>query len=128
MALQGGQAPGCPSGVSFADFPQIGLSDQGGATNNGRVLLYATLNLNAPLGVTAASNAGIWAVDSSGTLQLIVRTGDIVGSKVISTLTFLTPSAYAGGQNRNFAQGTGNLAYLATFTDGTAALISVTLQ
>ena len=36
-----------------------------------------------------ANNSGIWAVDSSGALQLIVRTGDILNGKTVTGLAFL---------------------------------------
>ena len=119
------QAPGCPAGATFATFTELALPDQGGATNTGGVVFMATLNANAAAGVTTTNNLGIWAVDNTGALQLIVRTGDILGNKTVTGLSFLPSLATVGGQSRSFAQGNGDLVYLATFSDGSTAIFSV---
>jgi hypothetical protein len=72
-----------------------------------------------------ANNSGIWAVDTSGNLQLIVREGDILNGKTITSLSFLPMLTLPGGQSRNFAQGTGDLVYQATFSDKTSAIFEV---
>ena len=116
VARQGAQAPGYLPGATFAAFSSLALPDQAG------VIFLATLTLNPAAGVTAASSTGIWAVETGGNLQLIVRTGDILNGKTIAALSFLPILPYTGGQTRAFAQPTGNLAYQATFTDGTTAI------
>ena len=121
------QAAGCPAGATFAGFNELGLPDVGGSTNKGGVIFLATLNASTGAGVNTKNNLGIWAVDSTGTMQLIVRTGDTVdvGNGVIKTitgLTFLTPET---GQTRNFSQANGDIAYLATFSDRTSAIFNV---
>jgi hypothetical protein len=121
------QAPGCPAGATFSAFTELALPDLGG------VVFLATLNTNATAGVTTANNLGIWAVDNSGALQLIVRTGDILnvgedGTPIYKTVTgisFLPALATVGGQSRSFAQGNGDLVYLATFSDGSTAILNV---
>ena len=35
VALQGSQAPGCPTGATFDAFVELALADQGGAGNHG---------------------------------------------------------------------------------------------
>jgi kumamolisin len=119
VARQGSQAPGCLAGATFAAFTSVALPDQGG------VILLATLNLNAAAGVTAANQTGIWAVDTSGNLQLIVRTGDFLNGKTITALSFMPVVSYAGGQTRNFNQGTGDLVYEATFSDKSNGIFEV---
>lgn len=125
IARQGSQAPGCPLGATFATFTELALPDQGGATNQGGVLLLATLNANTAAGVSASNNLGIWAVDNAGALQLIVRTGDILGGKTVTGLAFLPSVAVVGGQTRSFAQSNGDLVYLATFSDKSTAIFNV---
>jgi cyclophilin family peptidyl-prolyl cis-trans isomerase len=126
MARQGiGQAPGCPDGATFSAFTELALADQGGATNQGGVIMLATLNTNTTAGVTAANNLGIWAVDTTGALQLIVRTGDILNGKTVTGLAFLPNLTYVNGQTRSFAQGNGDLVYLATFNDKSTAIFNV---
>jgi hypothetical protein len=119
VARQGSQAPGCPAGATFKLFNALALPDQGG------VIMLATLNGNSNAGVVAASNTGIWAVDSAGTLQLIVRKGDVLNGKSITGLSFLPLESHVGGQSRSFNQGTGDLTYKATFSDGTSAITTV---
>jgi hypothetical protein len=118
VAREGGQAPGCASGVVFSQLKQIALPDQGG------VLLYARL---AGTGVTSANDYGIWAVDTGGTLQLIAREGDphAVTGKTINKLTFLPVVSGVSGQTRSFSQATGDLVYSATFTDKSAGIFKV---
>ena len=119
VARQGSQAPGFATGVTFATFSSVALADQGG------VILLATVNSDAAAGVTTPNNTAIWAVDTSGKLQLIVRVGDIIGGKSVTTLSFLPPVTYAGGQTRNFAQGTGDIIFLATFSDKSSGIYEV---
>ena len=127
-------APGCPGGATFSAFNQLALANQGGPNNQGGVILLATLNTNSAAGVSTANNLGIWAVDSTGTLQLIVRTGDILNvgtseapvNKTVTGLAFLPALSYVNGQSRSFTQGTGDLVYLATFSDKSTAIFRVT--
>lgn len=118
VAREGAQAPGCGSGVVFKTFLQFALPDQGG------VLLFAKLG---GTGVVAANDVGIWAVDSAGTLQLIAREGDLhpATGKTIKVLTFLPALSGVSGQTRSFSQSTGDIAYSATFTDGTFGIFKV---
>ena len=122
VARQGGQAPGCQAGATFHAFTSLALPNQGG------VIFLATLNTNAAADVNATNKTGIWAVDTNGNLQLIVRTGAIVGGQEIKTLSFLPILLHLGGQSRNFTQGTGDVAYLVTFSDKTSAIYVVSFQ
>jgi hypothetical protein len=119
VAQKGSQAPGCPTGATFSAFTSLALPNQGG------VILLAALNSNRAAGVTSANNTGIWAVDTSGVLHLIVRKGDVVSGKSIAGLSFLPILSYVGGQSRNFTQGTGDLVYEATFSDKTTAIFVI---
>ena len=120
VARRGAQAPGCPTGATFGSFTQIALPDQAG------VVLLATLNTGAG-GVTTSNNIGIWAVDTGGTLQFIVRKGDTLPAtgKMVTTLSFLPIASGVSGQTRGFSQGTGDLLYKATFADGSTAILKV---
>ena len=117
FAMEGGQAPGCPAGATFAAFSQIVLPNHRGA------IFLATLNANAAAGVTRSTDVGIWATDSSGQLQLIVRTGDILNGKTVTALSFAPGSC----QSRNFAPSTGDLVYIATFSDKSSGIFGVDL-
>jgi hypothetical protein len=129
VAQIGGQAPGCPAGVLFSSFTVMALANSGGATNQGGLVFEATLT---GTGVTAAINQGIWMVDNTGTLQLIVRTGDDInvassGTPVFESITglsFLPYSSSLGGQTRGLAKNE-DLAYTATFDDGSSGIFAV---
>ena len=55
----------------------------------------------APGGVVAANCQGLWAVDASGILRQVIRTGDIVtvsgSAKTVLTLTIFTAPAASTG-------------------------------
>jgi hypothetical protein len=125
VAQTGTHAPGCPTGVLFSGFSEIALPDEDG------VLFLGTLTPNSALGVTSASDLGIWATDSSGNLQLIVRTGDTLNGKTVSNLAFLPTVATVTGQSRSFALDGENNSYItfvADFTDGTSGIFTVSFQ
>ena len=119
VARQGSQAPGCPTGATFANFTSLTISDQGGA------IFLATLNPNAAAGVTAANKTGIWAVDQNDNLQLIARTGDIFDGDTITGITFLPVLPYIGGQGRNFELETGIMVYQATLAAHESEILEV---
>ncbi len=126
VAQQGGQAPGCPAGVTFSSFNELALDDIDGETHKGGVMFMATLS---GTGVTAANNTAIFAQDSTGAVQLIVRTGDVLNGKTITALAFLpaetTTNALVVGQGRSFSPSTGDLVYNAAFSDKSQAIFNV---
>ena len=129
VAQLGTQAPGCATGAKFSAFTALALPDEGGATDQGGVILLATLAANPAAGVTAANDIGAWAVDNTGTLQLIVRTGDVLPvngvNKTITSVSLLPSLPQLANQSRSFAPQNGDLVYLATFSDGSTAIYNV---
>jgi hypothetical protein len=119
ITLQGNQAPGCPTGATFAAFTEFALP------NNEQVSFLGTLNTNAAAGVTSNNNTGVWAVDNNGNLQLIARTGDVLNGKTVTALSFLPTPATVSGNSRSFSATTGDLVYLATFSDKSTAIFNV---
>jgi hypothetical protein len=125
VARQGSPAAGCPAGATFNAFTSLALPDQAGATNQGGVVFLATLNTSSPAEITASNNQGIWAVDTTGNLQLVARTGDSLNGNILKSLAFLSAVTTVSGQTRSYSQGTGDIVYLATFTDGTTGIFKV---
>ena len=123
VAQRAGEAPGCPE-ATFASFTSLVLPDQGGVVMLAN-LNSGTVSLPGPGGVTPANNIGIWAADTAGDLQLIVRKGDTLDGKVITALSFLPAAAGVSGQSRSFSQTTGDLVYKATFADGSTGIYKV---
>jgi hypothetical protein len=77
IALAGTIAPGTTGTFnSFDDYRLL---------NNGRVAFIATLTPGVG-GVNSANNKGIWIGTSDEDLQLVVRTGDVIGAKVLTRL------------------------------------------
>jgi hypothetical protein len=121
VAQEGQQAPGCPQGAVFSSFTELALPDQGG------VVFLGTLG-NLPGIISSVNNQGIWAVDTSGLLQLVVQKGTLhpVTGKLITALSFLPLLPYAAGQTRSMNQSTGDIVYKATFKDGSSGFFAVT--
>jgi hypothetical protein len=118
------------AGATFGEFSEIALPDQGGPGNHGGVVVLATLNSDPAVGVTATNDTGIWALDTTNTLQLIVRTGDLLPDrngvfKMVTSLAFLRTESIVNGQTRSFDQSSGDLVYLATFSDKTTGIYAV---
>ena len=123
VAQRAGEAPGCPD-ATFASFTSLVLPDQGGVVMLAN-LNSGTVSLPGPGGVIPSNNIGIWAVDTAGDLQLIVRKGDTLNGKVITALSFLPAAAGVSGQSRSFSQTTGDLLYKATFADSSTGIYKV---
>ena len=119
VARSQSQAPMCPAGARFNAFRQLVLPETGG------VVFLADL-LTGSGGVTGANNVGIWAVDSTGVLRLIARTGggaSVNGvAKTISALAVFSSTPETGGQTRAFSSSR-HLVYKASFTDGTLEVV-----
>jgi hypothetical protein len=77
IALAGTIAPGTTG--TFESFGDIKLG------NDGRVALIATMAIGVG-GVDSSNNMGIWIGTSDEDLQLVVRTGEVIGGKVLTLL------------------------------------------
>ena len=73
---------------------------------------------------TAANNLALWAVDSQGKVRRVLRTGDVLatGASPLTGLILLNATDGSFGVTRSFSA-TGSIALLATFADGSQALI-----
>jgi hypothetical protein len=79
LAVSGMNAPGTPGSFqSFGDLFVVG--------NGGRVVF--TAKLAAGEGVDSSNNIGMWTGTSEKDLRLLVRTGDVIGGKVLTALPF----------------------------------------
>ncbi len=77
VALTGTSAPGTTG--TFQSFQDIKLR------NDGRVAFIARLAIGVG-GVDSSNNMGIWIGTSDEDLQLVVRTGDVIGGSVLTRL------------------------------------------
>lgn len=121
LANVGALAPG---GGRWSALGALALPD---GADGGPVFL-GTLAVNATAGVTTKNNAGLWAMDSAGTLRLVLRTNQSVtvgaNTKTLRSFTGLlaAPGSIGAASSYNNA---GRIAVLANFTDGTRALLTV---
>ena len=119
LARTGDAAPG---GGHWNTFSTMVLPDN----PTGGPIFLGTLTTSVADPVTAKNNLGLWAVDSTGTLQLIFRTGQnalVNGvTRQVKTFTALVPGAGSIGAASGY-DNKGHVAVLATFTDGTQALL-----
>jgi hypothetical protein len=115
VASQGGDAPGA-GGAKFAGFKQVVLPDHGGP------VFVAKLS-----GAPKAMKTGLWSAGADGEVRLMGRTGDLVqvggATKVVGSFSVFAVRPQVAGQSRNFDATTRAVAFVATFTDGTWAVM-----
>jgi hypothetical protein len=92
IALAGASAPGTTG--TFAAFHDIKLG------NDSRIAFIATLTVGVG-GVDASNNMGIWTGTSDQDLQLVVRTGDVIGGSVLTRLSRETGGLSQFDMNEN---------------------------
>ncbi len=122
LAREGSAAPGT-GGALFATFTGVGLSDDAGA------IVAGTLTASTALGVTAATNSGVWEGSTSNSLTLMLRTGESATGtatpRTISSFKLFPAETYVNGQTRAFGPASGHLAVTATYTDKTTGILEV---
>ncbi len=116
---EGDPAPGTAAGVVFddslsPDFPELPNITFNMSLNDSGQLAFDGY-LRGP-GITSANNSGIWAQDREGNLQLIVRTGDLLDVDDGPNVDWRTIQFLELGQD--FLNDRGQIAFRATFTDG----------
>ena len=108
VALAGANAPGTTG--TFLFFHDIKLA------NNGRIAFIATLTPGVG-GVDNSNNMGIWTGTSDEDLQLVVRTGDVIGGNVLTRL-----SKEAGGLSQFDMNETG-VVWIGSFQSPAKAIV-----
>jgi hypothetical protein len=131
VAREGMQAPGTAAGTIF------GLSDTLLAFNDlGQVAFTSPISGG---GSSAANNRGLWA-GAPGELQLIAREGDVIDldpgpGELLKTISGNNGISFGFGMNNPFSNDSasaafnddGQIAWRATFTDSTFAILLSTL-
>ncbi|MEQ1862848.1 MAG: peptidylprolyl isomerase [Chthoniobacteraceae bacterium] len=118
LAREGSVPPGAP-GTKWLGFTSLSVLE-------GRGPMFTAKLLQAPPAVTLANDTGFWATDSTGALQLLLRTGDRVGGKKVLRFTLLGSVSGSPGQRRAWTSGddSARVIYRVFFTDGTSAIAS----
>jgi hypothetical protein len=121
VARKGSPPPGA-AGTKIKAFQSVSVLE-------GRGPMFTAKLSSAGSRVTAANDQGLWATDSSGALQLIVREGDQVAGKTLRTFKLLDAIPGSPGQRRSWTTSdpAATLIYLAYFTDSTSAIVTTTV-
>ncbi len=115
IARAGDPAPGA-GGATFKSFKAVSLSADG-------VAIFA--QLTGGIGAaktTTANDYGLWAQDATQSLTLVLREGQLVGTRTIKTLLAYRPGLGSTGQGRGWHT-TSAMQSLARFTDKTQAVL-----
>ncbi len=116
VARAGGQPPGTLTGAKWDRFVSLALP--GGSIGP---IVHATMVRGAG-GVTAANDAGVWAVDSTGTLRHLFREGDEVNGKTVKSFTVLNAVPGSPGVTRAF-NNLAQVVWRAVFTDRSTGIV-----
>jgi hypothetical protein len=123
LARAGDLAPG---GGRWASFESLALPD--GVES--APLFTGLLALDAGAGVSRTNRRGLWAADSGGTLHLLLRAGRPLtvngAARTIESFVALAPAPDSLGAAQGFDQ-EGNVTALVTFTDGSEAIVAISL-
>lgn len=121
IAREGSQPAGMPVGAKWTKFLSIAMP--GG--NSGPVFVGKLTGTRAGTPSTRTNDAGVWAVDSAGTVRLIVRTGEAFdATRKIVSLTLLNNVLGSPTQRRSITA-EGEIIYRATLDDGAQAIVKV---
>ena len=137
VARQGDHPPGVASSVQFSTFPTSSFV----FNDAGQIAFSAMISggdVNLPLGRNIPpefiNDHGIWGQDRSGLLRLVIRAGDIidvddgpgVDLRRVQNLNFFGQGG-SDGRGREGFNAHGQLAFSATFTDGTSGVFLSTV-
>ncbi|MEM1110199.1 MAG: choice-of-anchor tandem repeat NxxGxxAF-containing protein [Planctomycetota bacterium] len=126
IAREGDAAPGTDPGVSFSAFSNVILNGAG------QTLIVADI---VGTGVDPINETGIWATDLEGILRLVIRTGDLFDVdddpmvEDMRQVVFASIFADTGNEDgrRSSFNDNGQLAFKATFTDGSEGIFVTTI-
>gem|GEM_PF-4821423 len=112
----GGGVPEVSADAEWVTFPSLAIGGTRGP------IFIATLKPSKG-GVLKNQTQGVWATDYTGTLRLLVQTGVTqIDNKTVKSFTLLKALPGSTGVTRSFND-FGEVAWLATFTDGTTAIV-----
>jgi hypothetical protein len=125
IALKGDHAPGTPTEDMFIGASRVAIN------KSGRIAFSGYLQIGVG-DVTSANSSGIWAEDTLGQLQLIVRRGDSIDVDKGPGIDLRTVASFAyfgnegynnpGNGHQGGFNDLGQFAFVATFTDGSSGI------
>ncbi len=124
IAREGTQPPEAPAGAQWKTFTSLALAD------GNRPLFVASMHSKTgtaspgPGGITTANDVGLWATDSAGSLRLLIREGDAIGTSTVKTMTVLSTVSGSPSQTRSFNNG-GHVILRVTDATGAQHLVNI---
>ena len=117
LARKGSHAAGTPTGTTYYAF------DPPVINSAGQTAFLSTLS---GTGVNFTNDLGIWGTAPSGTVQLVVRSGDLLevapsDFRTIQSVSFVANSGNEDGRRSGFND-SGQLVFAARFTDGSSGV------
>ena len=123
IARTGGEPAGV-AGAKWKTFTSLALPDGLGPVFTATMVSGAN-GTAGPGGVTTAADTGLWAQDSNGVLQLLVREGvTVIGGKTLKSFTVLGIVPGSPGQTRAF-NAAKQLTFRATLIDNSQSVVTV---
>jgi PKD repeat protein len=117
LARSGEDAPGGGSFAAFTSMVWPGDQASGPA-------FTGMLRAGSSAGISLKNNTGLWAVDATGTLQLLLRTGQRIvvdgAERVVTSFVALTPAVGSVGTAHGY-DSSGNIVVNATLDSGATA-------
>ena len=129
VARQGSLAAGAEGGV-FGAFTSVALPDGGLGP-----LFTATLESKTPGspatppgpgGVTTANDTGLWCMDSTGNIDLLLREGQTLSGNTVKSFKVIANIAGSPGQTRSF-NASHEVVVNVTFADRSQSLVTITV-
>lgn len=118
VAREGTQAAQALTGQWWSKFASMALP----AGPNGPIFSA----ILAGSGISTANDAGIWAMDSEGDLNLVLREGAPLNGRFIRTFNVLKSSVGHLGVTRSF-NNQGEIAVHVTYTNGQTGIVKITV-
>ena len=106
VAREGAQPPEAPVGAQWKSFTSLALPE--GARGP---LFVGTMHSKTagvspgPGNITAATDVGLWATDSTGALRLLLQEGEDIGASKVKTFIVLSSVTGSPAQKRSFNSG-----------------------
>jgi hypothetical protein len=119
LLAQGGKRPGLdlPATAQWKEFTNLAIAGRG------RGPIFTAKLVAGKGGITSKTDTGVWAVDYTGAVRTLFRTGDTIGGKTLKSFSLLKVTPGNTGVTRS-VNDDGQVIWLATFTDGTTAIIT----
>jgi len=131
LAREGAQAAGCEEGVRLGEFLSFAIpaSAKGPiftARLKGNVVPSQRRDSTRLDEVPAKNDVGLWGVDATGRVRLLLRTGKELDGRTIQSFRLLNPGRGVPGTGRAF-KGNGKIAVLVAGRDGSTHIVGVDL-